>query len=858
MDSYVDYSGQAGYGEDGEDMEDRSSMNRSHYGEQAPVSAMGDAQQGYFNNTNGQPSMACDIKPRLSKGQHEMLEAEYLKQNKPSTSTKKGFAEALGVSLDKVNNWFQNRRAKSKQDAKKAAGAYSIFHSQQQTNQINFSSDSEASPAYPAPDYFSMMQQCASDDRASPKNRISEPRPYSEHRQYHGLQYSDASAVGQPHDHDMPLQMQQDMFDSPQELNRRTLTQEQFDAFAHNAGSLGASGSYDVFQSDFSGDQDVLSQVFPELQDGDTKQQHAYAYGFPNNMPPPMSSQDSTIPSSGSDQSLATFPSSSSIRGGGAMSSSSSEWAGSRSSSVSEVYQEAAFAPSHPVSHSAVSASQWKPGQSVPVDVNALSEQFRQVAQARQSSPQQYHTHEQPLAWPADNAYERRTSQTSSMLAQSMSHVGLHTQQPQQHAAFKSPAPLSNIAARRQRPRPAALGIASMRSQSYSGAAQPGTPGQVPLCQSPGQSQIRRIRSSNVLGGVAQGRIQKPMPGAPQRSPLAWSFADAANSPKGMRHVSASSAGSLAPPTPLSPDEFPRYDQARTQSTWQSSGHVSRQPSITETDFEHGMMYAPAAVLAQNFTSPPHTPRYHQQGFVQQRVGNNVITENTPPQSAPASQQSFPSNTLAHQYMQSHLQQPHGALQQSQPFAQPQQHHVMTTAMYEQHFQTPSMQNLPQHQHMPPVSSDMNNLPLQYAHGVPMVNAQGQLELMVPPPFLPQRTHAPTPPQQPTHHTPPPPKADHFESMVGMFSTATPSPALQVTAQVPKQPSQRATELLVHEYSPPADMKRAATPRRPVETTPKNYSFANHGPEDFFRKGKLSRGAAAAAAAIVNSPASSS
>ncbi|KAK0336149.1 hypothetical protein LTR59_002153 [Friedmanniomyces endolithicus] len=857
MDSYVDYSGQA-YEENGEDMEDRSSMNRAHYGEQASVSAMGDAQHGYFNNANGQPSMACDIKPRLTKGQHEMLEAEYLKQNKPSTSTKKGFAEALGVSLDKVNNWFQNRRAKSKQDAKKAAGAYSIFHSQQQANQLNFSSDSDASPAYPAPDYFSMMQQCASDDRTSHSNCFSKPQRYPEHRQYHGPQYSDTSGDAEhPHDYDIHVQMPQDMFDSPQELNRRTLTQEQFDAFANNAGSMGASGSYDVFQSDFSMDQDVLSQVFPELQGGDAKQQHAYAYACPNNMPPPMSSLDSTIPSSASDQSLATFPSSSSIRGSGARSSTSSEWAGSRSSSVSEVYQEDTFPPSHPVSHPTATASQWKPGQSVPVDVNALSEQFRQVAQARHSSPQQYHTHEQPLAWPADNAYERRTSQTSSMLAQSMSHVGLHTPKPQQHAAFKSPAPLSNIAARRQRPRPAALGIASMRSQSYSGAAQPGTPGHVPLCQSPGQSQVRRIRSSNVLGGVAQGRIQKPMPGAPQRSPLAWSFSDAVNSPKGMRHVPTNSAGSLAPPTPLSPDEFPRYDQARTQPTWQSSGHVSRQPSISETDFEHGMMYAPAAeAIPQTFTSPPHTPRYHHQGFVQQRVGNNVITENTPPQSAPASQQSFPSNTLAHQYMQSHSQQPYGAPQHQQPFAPTQQPHIMTAGMHEQHFQTPSMQSLPQHQQMPPVSSTMNSLPLQYAHGIPMVNAQGQLELMVPSPFIPQRNHAPTPPQQPTHHTPPPPKADHFESMVGMFSTATPTPALQVTAQVPKQPSQRATELFVHEYSPPADMKRAATPRKPVETTPKNYSFANHGPEDFFRKGKKSRGAAAAAS--VNSPASSS
>ncbi|TKA81463.1 hypothetical protein B0A55_02924 [Friedmanniomyces simplex] len=683
MDSYVDYSGQAGFEQIGEDTGDRSSVNQSHYADQASVSSMGDAQQNYFN-ANGQPSMACDIKPRLTKGQHEMLEAEYLKQNKPSTSTKKGFAEALGVSLDKVNNWFQNRRAKSKQDAKKAAGAYSLFHAQQQSNQLNFS-DSEVSPAYPASDYFSMMQQSASDDRATFGHEFSEAQNYPGHRQYNRLPYNaGSSAVGQPPDLGIPSQMPQDMFDSPQELNRRTLTQEQFDAFAHNAGSMGVSGGYDVFQSDFSGNQDVLNQVFPELQDGDKEEQHAYAY--PSIVPPPMSSRDSTIPSSVSDQSLATFPSSSSVRDSGAMSSASSEWADSRSSSVSEVYQEDPFAHSHAVHHPAGTTSQWKPGQSVPVDVNALTEQFRQVAQARQASPQQYHTHEQPLAWPADNAYERRLSQTSSMLAQSMSHVGLHTPQPQQHAAFKSPAPPANIAARRQRPRPAALGIASMRSQSYSGAAQPGSPGQAQLCQSPGQSQS----------------------------------------------------------------------------------------------------------------------------------------------------------------------------------------HIMTAGVPEQHFQTPSMTMLPQHQHMAPASGALGSLPLQYAHGVPMVNSQGQLELMVPP-FMQQQhqqqqqqqqqqqhTHAPTPPQQQTHQTPPPPKADPFESMVGMFSTAAPTPALQVTAQVPKQPPRPSTEFFVHEYSPPAEMKRAATPRKPAEiTAPKSYSFANQVPEDFLKKGKKSRGGAVAGGTTANSPASS-
>lgn len=51
----------------------------------------------------GVPQPICDTKPRLTKEQHDILEAHYTNQPKPNTSTKKGFAESLGVSLDKVN-----------------------------------------------------------------------------------------------------------------------------------------------------------------------------------------------------------------------------------------------------------------------------------------------------------------------------------------------------------------------------------------------------------------------------------------------------------------------------------------------------------------------------------------------------------------------------------------------------------------------------------------------------------------------------------------------------------------------------------------------------------------------------------
>ncbi|CAI4216254.1 unnamed protein product [Parascedosporium putredinis] len=75
-------------------------------------------------------SHRTETKPRLSKGEVEQLEAEFQKNNKPSSNVKKGLAEQMRVDVARINNWFQNRRAKKKQelkaqlqDAKSKAGA---------------------------------------------------------------------------------------------------------------------------------------------------------------------------------------------------------------------------------------------------------------------------------------------------------------------------------------------------------------------------------------------------------------------------------------------------------------------------------------------------------------------------------------------------------------------------------------------------------------------------------------------------------------------------------------------------------------------------------------------------------------
>ncbi|KAI0125500.1 homeobox domain-containing protein [Xylariales sp. AK1849] len=67
-------------------------------------------------------SSSCDgkteSKPRLSKDEVEKLEKIFQENPKPSSSVKAQLADGLGLERPRINNWFQNRRAKAKQERK--------------------------------------------------------------------------------------------------------------------------------------------------------------------------------------------------------------------------------------------------------------------------------------------------------------------------------------------------------------------------------------------------------------------------------------------------------------------------------------------------------------------------------------------------------------------------------------------------------------------------------------------------------------------------------------------------------------------------------------------------------------------
>lgn len=748
-------------------------------------------------------------------------------------------------------NWFQNRRAKLKQDAKKQQGSLNLYHGNQST------SDSETSPGFvdTASQYHTMMGHWSTEQRAPNGLGISHAQSgqhdISSQAQYHALS-TPSPAFGA---YGGAAHLNADMFSSQEELNRRTLTQEQFDAMERNGGMMNGYGAFEDFASSFNGDHATMDTVFPGF--GDFKQQHAMNH-YP--IGAPMTSYDSTIPSNVSAESLPIFPSSTQMQTYANISAASSEWSESRSSSIHEA------AASHvPVQHQPASTSQWQPGQSVPVDATQQQEEFRQVAaRASQTRPSPQHSY-------SEDTFARRGS--SASLVQSMGDIGIQTPPQAQGGTFKSPAPPSNIAARRQRaPRPAALGVAALRSQSHSGLVPQASPVQTQQQQqfNPVDHPLRRIRSSNQIGNI--GRVMKSTPGSAQRSPLNYTFADAMNSPHAMRHASSN----LAPPTPLSPKESTEMTDAGQLQQWQSVfGSANRQVSITETEAEHAQSYQAVAPLSAQMwtTSPPHTPMYHQHQFVQSRINGHPIVENTPPQSAPASQTCFQSNAFAIPHAPAHAQPVQTQTVPvpqvpSQPLVpqqiavasahQAQQAHFMNS---DAKFQVPNVAFAPvQTAGMPVVSTPQQEMAFHFSHGVPIADANGNIDFIFPSttPAMPAhfiaqtpQTQGHTPPQQYQHMHTPPQVTYPFVASTGS------SPSSQGTGPLKAQ-----AELFVHEYSPPDAVKRAATPRKgPIDTVPRNYAFANTGPEHFEeKKGKKSDGSSkdSSSASSSTSPASSS
>ena len=693
-------------------------------------------------------------------------------------------------------------------------------------NSINHMSSDDVSPTYCTPDPFNRMRDSAiidgpmsnglgisqSDNQAH--NMLNQDFQMGNHMSMESLGIAMQPQLSQQR-HNLSNQDNTDDDDDDDENNRRTLTQDQFDIFGNAHPNAFMPSSTD--------------QSLPNVSATITNPAEIYGeYDFPDlcdfTFDDPQSDAMTSIPmqpshSTDSYVSTATTHSdhlpSLSLPAQPRTSSASSDGS-TPSVSITPAQQEAdaneyAALPAQTSQAMATQHStgaQWQPGQSIPVDLAALQQEFEVAAMRNRTQsvphishlPAQHQFLEQPLAYPLDEAYSRRESSTTQ-LARSMQNFTM--------AGQRSAMPSATIAARRQRPKPAPLGGASLRSSSYCGQL-PTSPGPVAggqKSQTGGQS-LRRIKSSQTMNGIANGRIQKNI-GSAQRSPSGVAFADVANAGRYARRVSAfaglqaQSAG-LPPPTPMSPSSY---------ANLQSSIQNMRQASISGSDGD-----AMNNVISSNNFSPPSTPIYTAL-YPRGRLGSAAITENTPPQSAPATQQSFPTSSYSQAGSMSHGQSsiPPVPMLQSQP-------HGFVPMMSNEYPPMPnagySNQMQQQQQQQQPLSNNYMDMPVSYI----MTNT-GEVHMgyaLVPPPYAQQQMHN---------------QSNQSHNVHPFLPSSNSSPGVMVSSQVPKQ-SNQAADFFVHEYTPPQDVKQAITPRKATDTGPKNYTFSNHGPEYFERNVK--------------------
>ena len=103
MDQYIDYASQAGFADVNENFGQGSLQRTTDFDQHNATNSMSQRAKSAYFNAGIPHNINCDIKPRLTKEQHDILEAHFQKQHKPNTNTKKQVEEGLGVSLDKVN-----------------------------------------------------------------------------------------------------------------------------------------------------------------------------------------------------------------------------------------------------------------------------------------------------------------------------------------------------------------------------------------------------------------------------------------------------------------------------------------------------------------------------------------------------------------------------------------------------------------------------------------------------------------------------------------------------------------------------------------------------------------------------------
>lgn len=272
----------------------------------------------------------------------------------------------------------------------------------------------------------------------------------------------------------------------------------------------------------------------------------------------------------------------------------------------------------------------------VPEDVSAFAGQFSQHGEWGQQAnehgsmsggPSESNLSYGNMQYPTpDISVTRRES--SSALTASLDGIGICTpgtsgmsQSSSYGTSWKEPSKELDLAARRKRPRPAAIGTSNPRSLASSTSMSALSPTSRVPSSGAGNS-MKHSKSTQSLNSRYAG-VRKSS--AAQRSPLNFTFAESGSmkaSKAEMLRPSVSST-TLAPPTPLTPQEFQHLMPASpTDSNYCLSAHSTTQ------------FFPSSQPMQVNIASPPSTPLdlYTPFGYPQHVA---------PPMSAPAQVSNF-------------------------------------------------------------------------------------------------------------------------------------------------------------------------------------------------------------------------
>ncbi|KAJ5777339.1 hypothetical protein N7520_000585 [Penicillium odoratum] len=492
-------------------------------------------------------------RPRLTKEQVETLENQFQAHPKPSSNVKRQLAAQTNLSLPRVANWFQNRRAKAKQQKRQEefekmqkAKVEAEEAARRKSDTSEQLSGSQASASKEEPERSPTPKQQSS-VKAEGSAKIDEIKTHHKTKSESARDATFAS-----------LQ---------RALNAAVAARDRF------------TGRESRTKHDSSIEEEAIS---------------------PTAMAPPKA------PTAQENKGQASYQ--------------YQEWP--------EVKESAQWASSHGHSLSELPTSSHSISQNVDAFAGAQFTQHEEWVETPKdhmhAGPDglSYTNMQYPLSMQTpDISVTRRES--SSALTASLEGIGICTPgsaaSSQAGGSWKGPGQELDLAARRKRPRPAAIGTSNTRSLAASTSMSSLSPTSRVPSSGAGNS-MRHSKSAQCLNNRYAG-VRKAS--AAQRSPLNFTFAESGSMKSTKTEMLRPSVSTtLAPPTPLTPQDFQHFMPASPTDSYCLSAHSNTQ------------FFPSSQPMQVNIASPPTTPLDIYSPFTYQNAA--------PPMSAPAQASNFP------------------------------------------------------------------------------------------------------------------------------------------------------------------------------------------------------------------------